>query len=253
MNTIIWVNVLGFSDVERHALNAIFRLSALRETAYALWTPEAPAAPAIALIDGDSYEGGLELASPRLNSDIKVIYVGSEPPDPVWRSIGRPVDWSAVLQVMDSAFVAPSNPAPDAKVELDFDLDLESTQYPGLLQGVRVSLLVGMTREDRMYLRSRMALAGLTDVDEAETVLQAQTLLKQRVVGLVVVSLELSDTDPWEFVRSLQHLATPPKAIVVVTEKPSGQLVSRAEQSDCLAVLEIPFSPQHVVEVLLQM
>lgn len=251
MNTTIWVSVLGFSDVERHALNSIFRLSAQRQTAYALWTPDAPAFPAIAMIDGDSYEGGMELASPRFNPATKVIYVGSEPPDPVWRSFGRPVDWSAVLQVMDTVFVAP--PAePGAEMEIDFDLDLESTQSPGLPPPVRVSLLVGMNREDRMYLRSRMALSALTDVDEAETASQARTFLAQRVYGLVVVSLDMADTEPWEFVQSLQTLATPPRAVAVVTEKSPELARSRAAQLDSLGVLQTPFIPQQVIDLLQQ-
>ena len=36
----VFVKVLGFSDVERHALNTLFRLSEDRETGYALWSAD---------------------------------------------------------------------------------------------------------------------------------------------------------------------------------------------------------------------
>ena len=51
MGRMVFVKVVGFRDVERHALNTLFRLSAERPTCYALWMPDAPVMPHIALID----------------------------------------------------------------------------------------------------------------------------------------------------------------------------------------------------------
>ena len=39
LNQRIYVSVVGFSDVERHALNTIFRLSEDRDVSYAPWVP----------------------------------------------------------------------------------------------------------------------------------------------------------------------------------------------------------------------
>ena len=39
LNQRIYVSVVGFSDVERHALNTIFRLSEERDVSYAPWVP----------------------------------------------------------------------------------------------------------------------------------------------------------------------------------------------------------------------
>ena len=59
----IHVQVVGFSDVERHALNTVFRLSEERELSYAPWVPltapgvQAPTRLAeVALVDGDAAE-----------------------------------------------------------------------------------------------------------------------------------------------------------------------------------------------------
>ena len=50
MGSTVLGKVVGFRDVERHALNTVFRVSAEQPTCYALWTPEAPVMPHIALI-----------------------------------------------------------------------------------------------------------------------------------------------------------------------------------------------------------
>ncbi|MEO8119797.1 MAG: response regulator, partial [Rhodoferax sp.] len=70
MGPSVYVKVVGFTDIERHALNTLFRLSTGQSTSYGLWTPEAPVPPRLALIDLDAYEAGLALASPRLDSDM---------------------------------------------------------------------------------------------------------------------------------------------------------------------------------------
>ena len=81
MGSTVFVKVVGFRDVERHALNTVFRVSAEQPTCYALWTPEAPVMPHIALIDVESYEAGMALASPGLNRNLKLICVGSGAPE----------------------------------------------------------------------------------------------------------------------------------------------------------------------------
>ena len=49
----VFVKVVGFSDVERHALNTLFRLSAGQAVHYMLWAEDAPAPAVLALVDGD--------------------------------------------------------------------------------------------------------------------------------------------------------------------------------------------------------
>src|SRR4051812_26749439 len=97
----IWVKVVGFTETERHSLNTLFRLSAKNNNAYALWTSEGAAAPHIALIDVDSYEAGLEMASPNFNPNLKLICVGARATENAWRSFERPVEWSALVTALD--------------------------------------------------------------------------------------------------------------------------------------------------------
>src|SRR5438477_81924 len=45
----VFIKVVGFSDVERHALNTVFRLSEGRDVTYSPWAPDAPDKPKLAL------------------------------------------------------------------------------------------------------------------------------------------------------------------------------------------------------------
>jgi CheY-like chemotaxis protein len=240
MATTVFVKVVGFRDVERHALNTIFRLSAERPTCYALWTPEAPVMPHVALIDVESYEAGLALASPGLNRNLKLICVGSGAPSHAWRVFARPLNWSAVLHAMDQLFA-------QAGVDIELDLDGESSSV--IPPGVRVTLLVDPARDERLYLRARLALAGLIEVDEVDSVAQATAKVRVRQYDVVVVDVDAPD-DPWGLVERLVAHDPPVGSVVVTTTNTSWQMHERAEQAGCRAVLDKPYDPGHVFRVL---
>ena len=242
MSSSIWVKVVGFSAVERHSLNTLFRLSVRQTPAYVLWTPDAPSPPHVSLIDLDCHEAEVELASPTFNPNLKIICVGTRTHAQAWRSFHRPVDWNAMVQVLDGLFASQTY----VDVVTGFDALDDSTVPPG----VRVSLLVGLKAVDRMYLRARLSLAGLTDVDEVGTAEQASTSMANRHYDVVIVSLELSDADPWALVQTFKVMLAPPQAIIVVTEKPSWSAMERAEQAGCAGLLEIPFNPPQVMGLL---
>ena len=99
----VLVSVVGFSDVERHALNTVFRLSQSRDLSYAPYVPlSAPgvAAPKgvseVALVDGDSAEAVLSHAK-EMPTGQRLIWVGKDAPEHAWRVMDRPIDWAAVL------------------------------------------------------------------------------------------------------------------------------------------------------------
>jgi CheY-like chemotaxis protein len=240
MATTVFVKVVGFRDVERHALNTIFRLSAERPTCYALWTPEAPVMPHVALIDVESYEAGLALASPGLNRNLKLICFGSGAPSHAWRVFARPLNWSAVLHAMDQLFA-------QAGVDIELDLDGESSSV--IPPGVRVTLLVDPARDERLYLRARLALAGLIEVDEVDSVAQATAKVRVRQYDVVVVDVDAPD-DPWGLVERLVAHDPPVGSVVVTTTNTSWQMHERAEQAGCRAVLDKPYDPGHVFRVL---
>jgi hypothetical protein len=238
----IWVKVVGFTDVERHSLNTLFRLSVRRSPCYSLWTPEQPSQPHVALIDVDCYEAGLELASPTLNPHLKLICVGNDPPAQAWRTFSRPVDWHALVRALDSLFASLG--------EVDIDLDLGDSQDKVVPPGVRVALLAGFPVEQGLYLRARLALAGMTDVDDAPNGQSATSFLARRHYDLVIVSTALADVNPWSLVRSLEVLMAPPQSVIVASRAPTWATIEQADQLGCLGLLEIPFVPQQVADLL---
>jgi len=242
MSSTIWVKVVGFSAVERHSLNTLFRLSVRQTPSYSLWTPDAPAPPHVSLIDMDCHEAEVELASPTFNPNVKIICVGVKAHSQAWRAFQRPVDWNALVQVLDGLFASQGF--------LDIDTGFDTLDENNVPPGVRVSLLVGMTHEERMYLRARLSLAGLTDVDEADTAEQAGACVAHRHYDVVIVSLELPDVDPWGLVQTLKDMPLPPHAVIVATEHPSWPAMERAEHMGCIGLLEIPFNPPQVLGLL---
>lgn len=236
----IFVKVLGFRDVERHALNTLFRLSMERSTCYCLWTPQSPVMPHIGLIDTESYEAGMMLASPTLNRNLKLICVGAGAPANAWRVFARPLNWTAVIHALDQLF---------ASAEVDIDIGLDGESNTVIPPGVRVALIVDPSRDERLYLRARLALAGLIEADEAETVVQAQVMARERHFNIVIVNVDSPD-DPWSLVERLALAQPPIDSIVVSTANRAWQVHERAEQSGCRAVLDRPYDPGHVFRVL---
>jgi CheY-like chemotaxis protein len=237
----IWIKVVGFSDTERHSLNTLFRLSSRHDTPYALWSPETPSPPHLALMDMDSYGAGLELASPSFNPKRKLICVGTHAAAGAWHAFQRPVDWNALVCALDGLFANPG---------VDIDLDLEEPSERTAPPGAKATLLVGMTRENRLYLRARLALAGLTGVDDADTAVEADSKIAQKTYDLVIVGLELSDADPWALVQALQKMPTPVRSVIVATVAPSWSAMEQTERLGCTGLLEIPFNPRQVLDLL---
>lgn len=197
----VFVKVMGFDDAERHALNTLFRLSEAGPVHYLLWAPEAPAAPQLALVDGDSYEAQLALG---LQQDAapQLIWVGDNPPASALRTFGRPLHWPHVVQAMDSLFgVLP-----------DMDLDLGDSAWPDTAPPVileedmpmpqRRVLIINPSLEERLYLRARLALDELVDVDEAVTGAEGLAFVSKAHYQLVIADADLADV--WWVLRELR-------------------------------------------------
>lgn len=240
----IYVKVVGFRDVERHALNSVFRLSNGRAVSYALWSPDAPEAPRLALIDLESYEAGIELASPGLNPEMKMICIGNGVHTQATHSFLRPLHWPEVVRAMDSLFAT----AQQLQAGLDFNdtggADVAAAQS-------RLALLVAPLREDRMYLRTRLALAGLAVADDAATGEQALMLSTLRHYDLVLVSLEVVDMDGWDLIRRLVLLEPAIGGVIAISSDTSWLMQEQAQACGCLGLLAKPFEPKKV-DLLLQ-
>ncbi len=242
MSSSIWIKVVGFSAIERHSLNTLFRLSVRQTPAYCLWSQDAPAPPNVALIDMDCHEAEVELASPTFKPNLKIICVGASAHAKAWRSFQRPVDWNAMLQALDGLFASQSY--------IDVATGIDTLDEQTVPPGVRVTLLLGLTQEQGMYLRARLSLAGLADVDEAVTFEEASACVARRHYAVVIISLELRDADPWALVQMFKAMLAPPQAVIVTTASPSWPVMERAEQAGCVGLLEIPFNPPQVMGLL---
>lgn len=201
----VFVKVSGFSDVERHALNTMFRLSETRPTAYALWVESAPNAAEIALIDGDNWEAALELANPAHDS-LKLIWVGDQAPARASLVVARPLQWAAVIDGMD-ALLAATGADPGADRDLDIDSNAATEPAPPDLRppepGAFAVLVADADSNARLYLRAKLASEGLMQVDEASTGAEALHLLETRCYKLIILDLDFRDTDSWQLVRQV--------------------------------------------------
>jgi CheY-like chemotaxis protein len=199
----VFIKVVGFSDDERHALNTLFRLSEQCLTMYQLWTPDAPEPPKLALLDGNSYQARLEAESP-LNADLKLMWVGQDAPGNTWRRFQRPLAWHDVIETMDTLF---------HPTDLDFELGDLAELGSELITRKR-ALIVSTRLEERLYMRARLALARLTQADDAEDAGQALELARSRQYDVAMVDFELPDLDAWVLLgelrkgkRPIPHLA----------------------------------------------
>jgi CheY-like chemotaxis protein len=241
LNT-VYVKVVGFRDSERHALNTVFRLSHDRSTQYVPWTANSPRMAQLLLLDVDSYEASVELASPAFNKNLTLIAVGEKPPEFAWRSFPRPLNWTAVVHAMDQLFAG----AVGADIDLDTGLASQGITPPG----VRQTLLVDVSRENRLYLRARLALAGLLDVAEASSASDAFALASERHFSLVIINLDAPDLDGWNLVERLVALEPSIGSIILTSKDYAWHLQERAEQAGCAGMLEVPFDPMQIVDLL---
>lgn len=229
----IFVKVFGFDDVERHALNTVFRLSETRPTAYALWTAAAPEEAAMALIDGDSWEATLELANPA-HDDLKLIWIGDNAPARASLVVKRPLQWAAVIEGLDILLAADSSQPPGsdldldllsestALLDLDLDFDSEAPTAPSPLDAPPTEppeqaqvLVVDADRDARLYLRARLAMAGMLLVDEAATGTEALKLMDARLYKLVILDMDLPDMERWEMVKRVAAMQPPVEFLIL--------------------------------------
>lgn len=272
----IFVKVFGFSDVERHALNTMFRLSESRSTAYALWTAAAPQAAEMALIDGDSWEAALELANPAHDS-LKLIWVGDRAPARASLVVARPLQWAAVIDGMDELFALDMSPAiQDDLPEFDLNVPLgpESSSVPGTGLNLDLEfefttssaplepasgicrphvLVVDASHDARLYMRARLAMAGLMHVDEAASGAEALQWLNNRPYKLVVLDLELPDMDSWRLVKQVGEARPAVDFLILTGSKASRFDAARGWLAGARACLCKPLHPGKLEHLLLSL
>jgi len=202
----IFVSVVGFSDVERHALNTMFRLSEDREVSYAPWAPlVAPgaqprlSAAEVLLVDGESAEAVLAHAK-ETPSGQRLIWVGPEAPEHAWRVLQRPIQWSHVLHDLDAVYAA--RQADSGYLDLDFSAPMPLGGLAGeAVAPPRRGLVVSTDLADREILRARLMAAGVDEVDEVASNEAAVELLGRQSYAVAAFSLDEHHLDTWSLAR----------------------------------------------------
>lgn len=213
----VFVKVVGFTDVERHALNTVFRLSEQHETVYCLWQEGAPQPPKLALVDGQSSEATVELAAQPAAAERKLIWVGDMAPGQAWRSFERPLSWPDVVNAMDELF---------APIDFDLDFDSVDTLPPQPEEPGKRALIASADRNERLYLRAKLALVELTHADEAETGAQALELARTHQYSVALLDFALPDVNGWALLKELrQSQPAIPHVIITKGKASAGERV----------------------------
>ncbi len=217
-----------------------------------LWTPGAPLPPALLLLDGESAEAAAELQSPYAHN-AKLIWIGPGAPPHSRRAFQRPLAWPQVLQAID-ALLAPAsaNAAPEsadtAPVDLDLgsDTDAMDTQPPDTQPDqprpmLPRALVVSADRDQRLYLRARLALVGLTSVDEADNAGQAVELVKRLTYRVAIVQHNPPQVDGWFVLKWLRGIGADRPAVIFTQE--GGSVVDRVRAWSRGAAAFLPAHP----------
>ena len=107
------IRVIGLSDVERHALNSVVRLSVGRNPSYTIWQT-GDGRPDILFLDASHVDAQKVAQSNRERPD-HILWLGQGMPDYVHHQIQRPIAWAHLLEKMDAIIVhnAPTMPPSD--------------------------------------------------------------------------------------------------------------------------------------------
>jgi hypothetical protein len=227
LNQRIYVSVVGFSDVERHALNTIFRLSEERELSYAPWVPlVAPGATPpvmtaeVVLVDGESAEAVLSHAKETPTGQ-RLIWVGPDAPDHAWRVMQRPIQWANVLHDLDAVFAA--RQVDSGFLDLDFTSPAPLGADPSAPQPpARRALLVGTDLMERETLRLRLTAAGVPDIDEVGNTESAVELIGRCDYCCGAFNLDDPHLDAWSLARLFAD--SHPRALVIGLSEHAGPL-----------------------------
>ena len=226
----VYISVVGFTDVERHALNTVFRLSSEREPTYAPWLSSGNAGygvrAEVALVDGECSEAVVHRAR-EAHEDQRLIWVGDNAPAHAWRVLDRPIHWASLLNDLDMVYAA--RQADSGQIDLDVStptpLDvgfLESGSLGLRPSRYRRALLVGASEEHTMYLKGRLALAALVEIDEAQSNEVAMDLMGRYDYVIGILNMDNPQVDAWTLAQQFRQRN--PQAVTLGMSEHAGPL-----------------------------
>ncbi len=249
----VFVKVVGFTSVERHALNTLFRLSqdqtAARQWSYEPWLADSPQACSLALIDGAHPDASEALAE--IEDKVGLIWVGSISPARAWRSFQRPLAWSVMLSCMDECMLSLNPPDADAATDT-WPSVLESTGAHLFAEpNTRRVLLADADDANRLYLRSKLASLGVMQIDEATDSMQARALLdppNAAAYDAVIVDLDLPGGGAWSLLARAESAR-----LKLAIQQPLSLPHRLSAKIQGIAALGKPLDPSRLNEWLAQL
>lgn len=242
----VLVKVVGFSADERHAIQTVLRLSEDSDVRFRLWRPDGGLAPNVLLLDADSHEAALEVQSPTFHVHTKSIVVGDAAMiDGAWKVFARPVEWAQVVQELELLFGSTQS-----DISIHAPDDVAALAEPMIPPGYKTGIIIGLPREQQLYLKARLSLQGIAHVVEAANAGQATEYLGKQGFDVVIVSQSLPDADTPALVQALlrSHMC-PPHAIIAVVAHGGWELRQQLEDAGVTGLLEMPFTPHQVGEL----
>jgi CheY-like chemotaxis protein len=251
----VFVKVVGFSSVERHALNTVFRLSqdkkSPREWSYEPWILGSPAEPRLILIDGAEPGASADLQEAE-EKGIGIIWVGSISPAKAFSCHVRPLKWPELLHAMDEYFTPRDG----------LDISLGGDTWPSVLEstgahmmqepGSPRALVADSSSTDRFYWRTKLSSLGITDVVEAATLQEARDALlaeetKQQNFVVLVLDMDLAGGDPWRLMDGVG-----PIRVKIATATKPGFSSRMSAKANGFTSLKKPLDPSRINELLAQ-
>ena len=243
MDSPVLIKVIGFSDIERHALNSLLRISQQRNPSFDLWTAAATASPTALLIDGRMVQADSEtLQATAMHPRARVLWFGAYPPVQAWRVFDRPIPWVRVLDALDKAHAlsalgqglahtsaqeasssagtnASSTNATPHQAQADFmdtapaepqlqDTLLQDTQpvNTGAVQGKKI-LIADDDLTCRLYMRAKLASLNYTQVDEASSGQEALQMALQSHYDAIFLDIDMPPGNGFEVCRAIKRQA----------------------------------------------
>lgn len=252
------MGVVGFSDVERHALNTVFRLSEERGLSYAPWTPPSPVdakaalvPPQVMLVDGSSAEAVLSHAR-QLPRGQWLIWVGPDAPEHAWRVLERPIQWVNILHDLDAVFAV--HQADSGLLDLDVTSPANLNDDPSASDDPpKRAILVGVSDNEESVLRNNLSLVGVDEVDVATTTNDTIDLLGRNHYRCGVFNLDDQHIDPWTLMALFRRRNR--DALPVAISELAGPLAGwwsrrrtrrNAERLGIAALLARPLEPEEL-------
>lgn len=216
MDTHVLIKVLGFSDVERHALNSLLRISQQRSPSFDLWTPTSQTGPTAILIDGKMRQADIEAAQASAQyPHARVLWFGTHPPAQAWQAFNRPIPWVRILQAMDAAHALEVKAGQSANAQgfdvasEDFDDTAPAAQEAEhVIAHAKRILIADDDLTCRLYMRAKLASLNLTQVDEASSGQEALQMALQKHYDCIFLDIDMPPGNGFEVCRAIKRQAS---------------------------------------------